>query len=74
MFFSPSSICPRQCSIFKVKFIDTECDPGEGLLVAGGLRIPIRDDFPRGRLYDLWNTKPAEVAEREMRRRAGEGK
>ena len=48
--------------------------PGEGLLVAGGLRIPIRDDFPRGHLYDLWNTKPAEVAEREMRRRAGEGR
>jgi hypothetical protein len=58
----------------EIRFIDTECDPGEGLLVAGGLRIPIRDDFPRGRLYDLWNTKPAEVAEREMRRRAGEGK
>ncbi len=54
--------------------ICNECAPGEGLLVAGGLRIPIRDDFPRGRLYDLWNTKPAEVAEREMRRRAGEGR
>ncbi len=33
---------------------------------------PITDDFPKGPLYDLWNTKPAEVAEREMRRAARE--
>ena len=39
---------------------------------AGGLMVPITDDFPRGSLYDLWNTKPAEVAEREMRRAARE--
>ena len=32
----------------------------------------ITDDFPKGPLYDLWNTKPAEVAEREMRRAARE--
>ena len=36
---------------------------GEGLLVAGGARVPIRDDFPKGALYDLWNTKPEEIAQ-----------
>ena len=36
---------------------------GEGLLVAGGARVPIRDDFPKGSLYDLWNTKPEEIAQ-----------
>lgn len=55
------------------RYIYNECAPGEGLLVAGSLRIPVRDDFPRGRLYDLWNTKPTEVAERELRRQAGKG-
>ena len=46
--------------------------PGEGLLISAGIRVPITDDFPKGPLYDLWNTKPAEVAEREMRRAARE--
>mgnify|MGYP000342706006 CR=1 FL=1 len=45
---------------------------GEGLLISAGIRVPITDDFPKGSLYDLWNTKPAEVAEREMRRAARE--
>ena len=36
---------------------------GEGLLVAGGARVPIRDDFPKGALYDLFNTKPEEIAQ-----------
>ena len=35
---------------------------GEGLLVAGGARVPIKDDFPKGKLYDLFNTKPEEIA------------
>ena len=35
---------------------------GEGLLVAGGARVPIKDDFPKGELYDLFNTKPEEIA------------
>ena len=48
--------------------------PGEGLLISAGIRVPITDDFPKGPLYDLWNTKPAEVAEREMRRAAREAK
>ncbi|WP_235858616.1 VirB4-like conjugal transfer ATPase, CD1110 family [Thermophilibacter provencensis] len=54
-------------------FIDESVEAGEGLLVAGAARIPIKDNFPRGRLYDLFNTKPDEVA--ELRRAArGEGR
>lgn len=44
-------------------YIDDSIKAGEGLLVAGGVRVPIRDNFPKGRLYDLFNTKPTEVAE-----------
>lgn len=43
-------------------YIDEPIKAGEGLLVAGGARIPIKDDFPKGRLYDLFNTKPEEIA------------
>ena len=31
--------------------------------MAGGARVPIRDDFPKGLLYDLFNTKPEEIAQ-----------
>ena len=44
-------------------YIDDSIKAGEGLLVAGGVRVPIMDDFPRGALYDLFNTKPDEIAE-----------
>ena len=53
--------------------------PIQRLLVAGGVRVPIMDDFPRGALYDLFNTKPDEIAELkrkavfEANRRAGSG-
>ena len=50
-------------------YIDESVRPGEGLLVAGAARVPIKDDFPRGELYDLFNTKPDEVA--EARRASG---
>ena len=42
---------------------------GEGLLVAGGARVPIKDDFPKGALYDLFNTKPEEIAALKRARR-----
>ena len=45
------------------EYIDESIKAGEGLLVAGGARVPIRDDFPKGPLYDLWNTKPEEIAQ-----------
>ena len=60
-------------------YIDDSIKAGEGLLVAGGARVPIMDDFPRGALYDLFNTKPDEIAELkrkavfEANRRAGSG-
>lgn len=44
-------------------YIDESIKAGEGLLVAGGARVPIRDDFPKGDLYDLFNTKPEEIAQ-----------
>ena len=43
-------------------YIDESVKAGEGLLIAGGARIPIKDDFPKGGLYDLFNTKPEEIA------------
>ncbi len=43
-------------------YIDESVKAGEGLLIAGGARIPIKDDFPKGSLYDLFNTKPEEIA------------
>ena len=43
-------------------YIDESAKAGEGLLIAGGARIPIKDDFPKGSLYDLFNTKPEEIA------------
>lgn len=45
--------------------IDESVNPGDGLLIAGGSRVPIVDDFPKGALYDLFNTKPDEIAERK---------
>jgi type IV secretory pathway VirB4 component len=43
-------------------YIDESIKAGEGLLIAGGARVPIKDDFPKGALYNLFNTKPEEVA------------
>ena len=42
--------------------------PARACWSAGGVRVPITDDFPRGALYDLLNTKPAEVAAARVRR------
>lgn len=61
-----------QLSATERAYIGDAVKPGEGLLISAGIRVPITDNFPKGPLYDLWNTKPAEVAEREMRRAARE--
>ena len=53
-------------------YIDDTARPGEGMCIAGSARVPIRDDFPKGLLYDLWNTKPSEIAEAN-RAKAGRG-
>lgn len=47
----------------------TNSGPGEGLLFYGSSIIPVRDKFPKGRLYDLMTTVPEEVAEREKKAR-----
>ncbi|HJH74555.1 MAG: conjugal transfer protein TraC [Eggerthella sp.] len=57
----------------EVGYIDDSIKAGEGLLIAGGARVPIVDDFPRGMLYDLFNTKPDEVAELRKRGRHARG-
>ena len=66
----------------EASYIDESVRAGEGLLIAGGARVPLKDDFPKGRLYDLFNTKPEEIAakkresdfaERERRRKSEKG-
>ena len=47
----------------ETEYISDNIKAGEGLLVAGGAKVPIRDDFPKGKLYDLFNTKPEEIAQ-----------
>lgn len=49
----------------EMKYIDEGISPGDGLLVVGGARVPITDRFPHGALYDLFNTKPEEIAEKK---------
>lgn len=39
--------------------IDESVEPGDGLLIAGNARVPIRGKFPKGNvLYDLFSTNP----------------
>lgn len=54
------------------RYIDESVRPGEGLLIAGGARVPLKDDFPKGALYDLFNTKPDEIAEAKRAAARGE--
>ncbi len=46
----------------QAEYIDRSTNPGEGLLLAGEAVVPFKDDWPHGKLYDLWNTKPDEIA------------
>ena len=42
--------------------IDESAEAGDGLLLAGGARVPIRGRFPKGNvLYDLFSTNPNET-------------
>jgi type IV secretory pathway VirB4 component len=44
--------------------IDESVEAGDGLLIAGSARIPLRGKFPSGNtLYDLFSTNPNEVKE-----------
>lgn len=46
----------------QAEYIDRSTNPGEGLLIAGEAVVPFKDDWPHGKLYTLWNTKPDEIA------------
>ena len=63
------------------EYIDESIKPERAYSSREGTRA-IRDDFPKGALYDLWNTKPEEIAakkresdfaERERRRKSEKG-
>ena len=42
--------------------IDESAEAGDGLLLAGNARVPIRGKFPSGNaLYDLFSTNPNET-------------
>ena len=44
--------------------IDESAEAGDGLLIAGNARVPIRGKFPSGNvLYDLFSTNPNETKE-----------
>ena len=45
--------------------IERSIGDGEGLLIAGNATVGFTDNFPKGILYDLWNTKPAELADKK---------
>lgn len=48
--------------------IDESTEPGDGLLIAGAARVPIRGKFPKGNaLYDLFSTNPNDKKEQEER-------
>ena len=48
------------------EFIAESVEPGDGLLIAGGARVPIRGKFPSGNvLYDLFSTNPNEAADKK---------
>ena len=56
-----STHCTLNLSDEEVRYIDDGIKPGDGLLVAGGARMPITNELPKGRIYDLLTTKPSEV-------------
>ena len=45
--------------------IERSIGDGEGLLIAGNATVGFTDNFPKGILYDLWNTKPDELADKK---------
>ena len=50
--------------------IDESAEAGDGLLLAGNARVPIRGKFPQGNvLYDLFSTNPNEAKPNKKRKR-----
>lgn len=52
-----------QLSPLEASYIDSSIEPGEGLLIAGSRKVPFKDNFPKGKIYNLLNTKFDEVAD-----------
>lgn len=49
--------------------IDESAEAGDGLLLAGNARVPIRGKFPQGNvLYDLFSTNPNEAKSKKEKR------
>ena len=44
----------------EINFV-TQSDSGEGLMFFGNKIVPFKDDFPKGKIYDLLTTKLEEV-------------
>jgi hypothetical protein len=54
-------------------YIDETVEAGDGLLIFGGLRIPIMGRFPdNNEIYELISTNPTERAERLAAQRFSE--
>ncbi|GAB6701070.1 ATP-binding protein [Streptococcus uberis] len=50
--------------------IDETAEAGDGLLIAGNARVPIRGKFPQGNvLYDLFSTNPNETKKQHLQNR-----
>ncbi|HEL1109995.1 TPA: DUF87 domain-containing protein [Streptococcus equi subsp. zooepidemicus] len=50
--------------------IDETAEAGDGLLIAGNARVPIRGKFPQGNvLYDLFSTNPNETKKQHLQTR-----
>ena len=55
--------------------IDESAEAGDGLLIAGNARVPIRGKFPSGNvLYDLFSTNPNETKELNIGSKKKDGK
>lgn len=55
--------------------IDESAEAGDGLLIAGNARVPIRGKFPSGNvLYDLFSTNPNETKELKIGSKKKDGK
>ena len=55
--------------------IDESAEAGDGLLIAGNARVPIRGKFPSGNvLYDLFSTNPNETKELNIGFKKKDGK
>ena len=56
----------KQSPVDRLRWIDETVEPGDGLLIAGSARVPVRGKFPEENvLYDLFSTNPNEKADKK---------